>query len=151
MRVAIISILITASLSACALPGNTSPISEPWQLSLEVSGGFAGIHRQVTLSNTGELAATDHNTGANAAAQLSAADLGEVASLVSQIQLSDVPANNILQSCNDCFEYTLRMTIGGEQIEFVANDISLEDSPFAPLINKMNDLLQKALAGDFGE
>lgn len=147
MRVAIISILITAGLSACALPGNPPTISEPWQLSLEVSGGFAGIHRQLTLTNTGELAATDHITGATAAAQISAADLAEVASLVLQIQLSAAAAGD-LPPCNDCFEYILGISLGGEQIEIVANDISLEDSPFAPLVRKLNDLLQKSLSGD---
>jgi len=147
MRVAIISILITASLSACALPGNPSSISEPWQLSLEVSGGFAGIHRQLTLTNTGELAATDHITGANGAVQLSAAELGEVAGLVSQIQVPAASSGD-LPPCNDCFEYKLGVSLKGDQFEVVANDISLEDSPFAPLVRKLNDLLHKSLSGD---
>ncbi|MEX2143111.1 MAG: hypothetical protein WD740_00830 [Anaerolineales bacterium] len=148
MRVALVSILIAAGLSACTLPDPASGIPESWHLSLEVSGGLAGIHRQLTLSSLGELVATDHNTATVVALQISAAELIEVANLVSRIQLAATAPAGSLPPCNDCFEYTLGISLGREQIEIVANDISLADSPFAPLVSKLNDLLQKALTGD---
>jgi len=149
MRYAILYFVTAAILSACAVP-NPPSLTDSWELSLEVTGGLAGVQRQLSISNTGELIARDQASGAVVEVQVPAADLVALTSLLTQLPSPDMVVPETMAPCNDCFEYTLRVSMGGLQTDLVTNDVSLENSSYAPLISKLTDLLQKALAGEFG-
>ena len=127
---------VTPALATCEVSG-------PWQVELNVTGGFAGIERRVELDQTGRYEAKDEQSGqtveGRAASDVMADVVGGLSSLCQAVNDSRPPV------CADCFSYFLQAAIDGARYEVALSDANVTQSPAAPLIGVLVRLLQDAL------
>ena len=156
-----------AVLLACSLacvPGSVSAArvaqAEPaWQLTLRVTGGFAGRDRELALSSVGAVSVTDRRSSQQASGQLPA---GKLQALVPLVRAARTPAPAASYSgegsgrrCADCQQYTLTITrtIAGDagaverEIAVNVNDVTMEASGLAELIRALSQLQNRVFAG----
>jgi hypothetical protein len=110
---------------------------------LTVSGGFAGIEHKLEVDSSGAYEAEDLQSGAKVEGTLSAATTAQVEqglSGICQAQASGRPP-----ACADCFQYSLEVSVGGVTYQAVFNDLSLPESPVAPLVGTLTQILNEAL------
>lgn len=108
-----------------------------------VSGGFAGIHRQLTLSNDGHFTTTDQRTKERVELQASEEQLASIAGILEQLSFSvDARASSKSSGqCADCFQYSLTLTANGRRGAIVLDDLSLGDSKCAALIGLLSTMM----------
>ena len=116
---------------------------DAWQLTLQLTGGFAGIDRQLELSSTGELKAIDRRRGTQSTAQASASELAQIASMVADLKAVDAVREN---PCRDCVQYVLKIRLSGRSLLFNMNDVSLVGTPVEPLANALTGVLNRELS-----
>jgi hypothetical protein len=128
------------SATAPAAPG---PFAEPWRLEIHLSGGFAGLDRQLDLSSTGELTASDRRRDAHVTARVAAGDIAQINSLIPVAAVAS--ANRT--GCADCLLYDLTLHAHGQSVVVHLDDITLGRSGVEPLIRSLLTLLDRALTG----
>jgi hypothetical protein len=146
------ALLLSLILIACTFQATPAPTSkssacgEPvsWELTFDVSGGFAGRREHLELSNAGLLIAVDENAGQRIETQAAQVDLDMVAGLLAGVCL-EPGADKSPDGCADCFEYHLVVLMDGQTYEFHFNDVSLAESQLKALINNLSELLQRTL------
>jgi hypothetical protein len=114
-----------------------------WQLTLQLTGGFAGIDRQLELASTGELKVTDRRRGTQVITQASASELAQIASMVADLKSVDPVRGS---TCRDCIQYDLRIRLSGRSLLFSINDVSLVGTPVEPLVNVLTGALNRELS-----
>jgi hypothetical protein len=124
-------------------PSAPVPIGEPWRLEIHLSGGFAGLDRQLELSSTGELTASDRRRDTHITARLSAGEIAQIDALIPV-----APAVSASRTgCADCLLYDLTLYVHGQSVVVHLDDISLGRSGTEPLIRSLLTLLDSALTG----
>ena len=118
-------------------------IHDDWQLTLQLTGGFAGIDRQLELSSTGELKVTDRRRGTQVITQASATELAQIASMVADLKSVDAVRES---TCRDCVQYDLRIRLSGRSLLFNINDVSLVGTPVEPLAKVLTGVLNRELS-----
>ena len=118
---------------------------EAWKIQFTLSGGLRGLNRLVELSSLGQVTVNDLRKKTQASVQLPDEDLAKLAGLM--LQAAGLPALNRFSSCADCFEYRLDARLGRQAISLQANDISLADSGYSPLVSTLVDLQERVLSG----
>lgn len=118
-----------------------------WIIEYAISGGFAGIQRQLTLNSSGQLTATDQKLKKNVEQQISQKQLAEIINTLEQINFSLMNGNTskLSNRCADCFVYTLNLTADGSKGKITVNDLSLQDSKYIALIKLLSTMLDQAL------
>ncbi len=119
-----------------------------WNIVYGVSGGFAGIRRQMALESTGKATATDLKQKRTVKQEASREQMTKIANALSKI---DFPETQKTQSgrsnnCRDCFEYTIIMVSDRLQYRLHFNDLSLHSSPCAKLAGLLSIMMNQALA-----
>jgi hypothetical protein len=149
LRIAAASALLTvcsAGVWVVAAGQSSTPVpraADGWRVILTLSGGFAGVDRRLDVSSTGELSAADRGRGASVSRLATAPELAEIGMLAASVKppaSSRRPTN-----CRDCFEYALEIERGGERFATKFDDTNLPASGFAPLVNALTTLLNRAL------
>ncbi|MDX3243864.1 hypothetical protein, partial [Streptomyces sp. ME18-1-4] len=112
------------------------PVTGPDQklVTMTVSGGFAGVHREVVLRGDGTVRTTDR--GESAVRRTSTAQFTSLRTLLCDPELADVPSVTRNTGAADMFQYTLRF--GGRT---VMTDRSAEE----PALDRLIDALEKWL------
>ena len=125
-------------------PTNTAkPLpANQWSVNLTVTGGFAGIHKVMELSSNGSFQITDMRTGENKTRGLDKSELEKIIGLIEQIQGGENPFPS---ACADCFIYELTIQNGKETYRISLDDINLNDSEAAPLIEELMALGRSTL------
>lgn len=124
-------------------PSAPVPVGEPWRLEIHLSGGFAGLDRQLELSSTGELTASDRRRDTHFTARLPAGDIAQIDSLIPV-----APAESARRTgCADCLLYDLTLHAHGQSVVVHLDDTSLGRSGVEPLIKRLLTLLDRALTG----
>jgi hypothetical protein len=118
-------------------------VEAPWEVELVVSGGFAGVERKVEVDSSGKYEVEDLQTGAKVEGTLPAATLAQIEEELTGACQSDGTGRP--PACADCFNYSLEVTTGSSAYHLVLNDLSLSESPAAPLIQSLNELVAQAL------
>ena len=154
MSVAVLTLLcalvsggIGCSSNRISPPASTTPSMqdvshEVWQLTLQLTGGLAGMDRQLDLASTGELKVNDHRRGTQAIAVASASELAQIASMIAELKSVDV-ARGV---CRDCIQYDLRIRLSGRSLLFTTNDAGLVGTPLEPLANVLTGMLNRELS-----
>ncbi len=135
------------------LPASTTPkpgsptsecaVGETWTVGLSVTGGFAGVDQHLDLDQTGAYTAADLRQDRNVEGFLPPETVADVAELLPTV--CDATGSERLPPCADCFTYSLEVLLNQSRYSFVANDVSLSESPAAELTGLMNQLLSSAL------
>ena len=137
------------TLAACAMAQTASPpaqtaITDSWQLSFHLSGGFAGVDQRLELASTGALTARDRRRGTDVSARAPAEDMARIAALLADLKAIDSGGRS---TCRDCFEYDIEIQTRGRSLVFHLQDTSLSNSGMEPLVKALNSLLDDAVAG----
>lgn len=141
-------VLLLVSCQAVNTPLQPTPTKETedqsssWEAELLITGGFAGVQRGIKISSTGEVIIHGGNNNLQGQVQLSREDIEKFSRLINEIKEVRVQANP--PACADCFQYELNVSINGKHFQATVNDLNLQDSGVAPLINEMENLLAKA-------
>jgi hypothetical protein len=121
---------------------------EQWVVTLNTSGGFAGVRQRITMNERGEITFYNEKTGEEKRIQGEQRDIDEVQNALSALcgLATEASHERPTSQCADCFIYEL--TIESKSINLVveADDISIQESSYLPLISllkTLNDRIQK--------
>ncbi|MFG1670791.1 hypothetical protein [Streptomyces sp. Y7] len=114
------------------------PVTGPDQLlvTMEVTGGFAGVQKEVALRGDGTVHTTDK--GERAVHRTSAAQFTELRTLLGDPALDDVSDFTKNMQAADLFQYTLRF--GGRTVR---TDLSAEEPALDRLVHALSAWLPK--------
>jgi hypothetical protein len=143
---------VIAACSTARTPPSAAPTGPPvqnsnleaWSLTFRISGGFAGLDRELKLASSGELTATDRKRATPVVAQAPAGDLTRIASLVADAKSVDSVRPT---ACRDCLQFDVEIQTQGRSLVSQLNDMSLAGSGLEPLVRALTALLDRALAG----
>ena len=138
----------TLSLEPKLTPTSTRAISQSsqnWHIDLALSGGFAGYQRTLDLASSGELTVTNHRISKQITARAPQKDLEEITALVDKAQ--SYQPTKPMQTCSDCFLYTLDIRRDGQTLSVRVDDSVLVESGFEPLMSILTRLMDQALSG----
>ena len=121
--------------------------SGSWTIEYEVSGGFAGIRRQLNLSGNGRIIASDLKRKRRVEQQAPPEQLVKIAEALSKIDLSRLPATGpkLSNRCADCFQHALTVANADQHYKLYVDDTTLKDPACAELIGLLSSLLNQAL------
>jgi hypothetical protein len=117
-------------------------IEPPWTVELVVSGGFAGIEHKLEIDSSGGYQAEDVQAGTKVEGSLSAEMLAMVEG---QLPLVCQPSPGRPPACADCLQYSIEVTSASGNYQVVLNDVSLAQSPMAPLVDTLAQVMKDAL------
>lgn len=135
----------------CTAAGTSSSPSvekhKKWIIEYAISGGFAGIQRQLTLSSSGQLTAADKKFKKLTEQQISQEQLMEIGNILEQLDFSinEKNASRLGGKCADCFQYTLTLSVNDKKTTAILNDLTLQDSKYTQLIRFLSALMEQAL------
>ncbi len=139
---------MAALLSLC-LPGcgaqraTTTAPDDSWQVTFLVSGGFAGLDRQLVLASSGDATATDRRRNRQVTRPLSRDALKEIDSLIASAVSIDLPNRT---QCRDCYAYDIDVRTPKRQVTIRAGDDALGDSSAALLARALTRLVGQLLS-----
>ncbi len=141
-------VLIFSLLAACgAIPAGAEQLpglEGNWSITFTQSGGFVGVHRTVTITSDGKVAALDEREDRAGTIQLTEAELAELEAQISAARLNR-PAEAD-SGCADCFIYDLQIDSGNARFIVQLDDVTLPESGLQPLIQYLLDLMEQALS-----
>jgi hypothetical protein len=142
-----VSALVTCCLSAillfCSHPiGQTKPGT--WQITFQVSGGFAGLDRTLSVSNAGVISAEDRRRGVKATSQATVEDLAQIQSSLAVIKTASQVQRR--GQCRDCLLYDFDVVISGERFRAQLDDTTLPKSGLADLTTLLTALVNRTLS-----
>ena len=160
MPKAILILLVTIMLSACAAPPlpTSTPTPEPlgtptkpssaacgppstWTIQYNRSGGFAGFDETLTLDSTGSLTVQSKRPAIDDQKTISVEQVQAITGLLAQAcPFEPGPTNGV---CADCFFYKLDVEMDGRAYTVQASDVTLTKK-LQPLINALSQLLQES-------
>jgi hypothetical protein len=114
-----------------------------WTIDFTRSGGFAGQTLTLHLLSSGLLTASGQ--AANVRSQAPADKLAQIGLLLREACPFAGSAGSNPRDCQDCFSYTLQVSMGGQTFLLQATQGHLGN--LGSLIEALNALLEKALAG----
>ncbi|MFD9391642.1 hypothetical protein ACFWBB_13195 [Streptomyces sp. NPDC060000] len=125
----------SASVPATASPSPV-PVTGPDQrlVAMTVSGGFAGVNRQVVLRGDGTVRTTDG--GGSAVRRTTTAQFTTLRTLLGDPALADVPAFSLDGGAADRFQYTL---------QFDGRTVTTDRSTHEPALDRLIGALEKWL------
>jgi len=140
-----ILLVSSAILVACETSDTGSSTSKEvegdpgWQITLQTSGGFAGIRQKLVVSNKGMAQFTNQKTSTQINGITPPDDLIELASMVKTLP---VEAKSVLGDgrCRDCFSHVLQITENGQSRTIRVNGIVDPNAPVSRLLTKLNQL-----------
>ncbi len=135
--------------AAQPLPSLSGPGASPadsWHISLDQSGGFAGVQLHVEVSSDGRLTAEDQRSGKKLTNDLDAGQLAQLSELAQTVAASS-PRSAPRSTCADCFLYDLQVTSGAQSVHVQADDTTLASSGAQELISLLQQLRDSTLKG----
>jgi len=141
--------LLLVACQAINIPLKSTPQKENesqnrnWEVELSITGGFAGVQKRIKISSGGEVSISDENNNLQAQEQLSKEEIDRFSKLVDEIKGLQVMSNP--PECADCFQYDLNVKVDGTHFQATVNDLNLQNSGVAPLVNELVNMLTNAV------
>lgn len=153
-----IALIISIALSGCGratpqpLPSprplpthqQISDLAGAWMVSLQLSGGFAGLSQSIDISSDGTAVAKNERSNKTVKRQLTSDELSQLMTLVKSASLKS-PGGG-LPVCVDCFNYNIQINSDGGKFTAQFDDVSLPDSGMSSLVKYLRELMDKTLA-----
>ena len=121
-------------------PGDTN---SAWEVELYVTGGFAGVRKNIRISSSGEMVVRDEEKNKPIALNVQQTDLERVSKFVKAIER--LPQVSKSSSCVDCFQYELDILIEDSHFHASYDDENLNQSGLKPLIFELVRIMDSAL------
>src|SRR5688572_29564767 len=116
---------------------------ENWSLTLRVSGGFAGLNREMDLTSSGSATVTDLRRNRQVRQQVTPEELLEIDRLIVAAVSLDAQGPT---SCRDCLSYSIDLRRKEQLVTIRANDDSLSKSKNASLVHALSRLQNRLLS-----
>ncbi len=134
-------LVILFSMSSCVTQqhGTASVAQEPipWSVILSVSGGIAGVERNISIDSDGLVIINDLKTNKSSRSKINNKELALLSNLINQ-QTGSLKQPSTLftaNKCADCFQYKLSIRWQNGQKLAVFNDINLAKSPLKHIVH----------------
>ncbi len=146
-----ISLLLTAliMLGACRSPLSseksvTEESRNQWQVALNVSGGFAGLQRQLTIDNSGAFAASDRRAG-TIRGKLKTEQLTQLDELLGTLEGAITPQSrpSFPGGCADCLMSRLDVSFNGRHYSVTLRSGEVATPPYADLFAQLSMLMRE--------
>lgn len=126
----------------------TQEINHDWHASLNLSGGFAGINRQISVNSNGSLLASDERQQRKVAYTLTSEQLARLDVLLTALESAPAPPGTkaFPGRCADCITSRLSATVNGKRYTATAKSGEKTAQPYADLITQLAKLLHEALS-----
>lgn len=126
----------------------TQEIIHDWNASLSISGGFAGISRQISVNSDGSLLASDERQQRKVAHSLTSEQLARFDTLLTALESAPIPQSTkaFPGRCADCITSRLSATVNGKRYTATAKSGEKSAQPYADLIAQLAKLLREALS-----
>ena len=139
----IIVIIISSCSQLKSIPQPLPSPSSKWTVTLNQSGGIAGVLLTATVSSDGQLTAEDQRSHRSVTQTLPSQTLTKLNQLVSSTSVS---ATSTPQSgCADCFIYDLEIQTEESNFQVHVDDVTMKNSGAADLIAFVIKLRDDAL------
>ena len=106
-------VAVTLLISACGpavTAGTQADAARSWEVGFELSGGIAGMMKQMTISHDGRLVAENLRRRIHVEKRLSTDQMRELHRLIEQAQSAQGAAMGFPGRCADCTQYRLTVT-----------------------------------------
>jgi hypothetical protein len=135
-------------LSAC---NPTTPQADQaatdWSITLDISGGFAGLMQTLTLDQSGQGVLIDQRKKSRIEKQVTGQDLRTYAELVKN--LADAShAKSLPDQCRDCINYSLTVRYDSTVKRRAVNNLTLADSDAKQLLTRLMSLVTQMKTQD---
>lgn len=130
-------------------PAVTTQDLKSWSLQYQLSGGIAGLRRQLTLNSDNQLFAIDEKRNKRIRQQASPEQITNVTTLLENLKLpaASVAPFRLNNRCADCFQYRLALTFNNQQQTINLDDSQLQQNPeYAKLISLLSSILNQTLS-----
>lgn len=112
-----------------------------------MSGGFAGIRQSLIVDGNGLIIVQDDKRRKIIRWQLDPVRQAKIRTAFMKI---DTEARTMTQRldarCADCFQYTIKATVGGKRHQVVVNSTVLQDSPYHEVVHALTQILRETLS-----
>ncbi len=117
-----------------------------WTIMLSISGGFAGMRRQITIEENGKWQASDRRLG-HKAGKLTVEQLAKLEKTV--MVLEDTPPQSgpsFPGRCADCIEMKMDATVDGKSYKVTTHSGDGLAQPYANLLSQILPLIQESFS-----
>jgi hypothetical protein len=118
------------------------PLDEDWAVKMTLSGGFAGLRRNIRAYSDGSYIVVDEKVNDTFNGTLTENQLTELEGMISAVEFT---APKVPSVCADCFNYDVEIVSGSRKLLFSVDDMSLSDSGVADLVEFLRGLMDSAL------
>jgi len=136
---AVFAMVAVALLQVDASAQNTP---DTWTVVMRISGGIAGLDREIHLAGTGAFTATDRRRRLSTMGSMPAAPLAELNANISKITTA---ASRRDPACRDCLVYRFEITRATAILTADFDDLSVAGTPFEALARTLTTQLTEAL------
>ena len=137
------AVFAMSAASLLQLHPSAQNIRDTWTVVMHVSGGFAGLDREIRVGSSGAVTATDRRRQVSATASMPAAALADVDAIVSRLAASQ--ASKPPSRCRDCllYRFEIKRTTAAVTAEF--DDLTIAGTPFELLAKTLTTQLTETL------
>jgi hypothetical protein len=115
-----------------------------WRVALRVSGGFAGVDKELQVASTGECIAIDRRRNLHVSGRSTPEEVNRIASLIDDAKSHQAPRRN---DCRDCLLYDIELQTVGRPAGWQLNDVNLPTSGFEDLVKSLVAVMERAFSG----
>lgn len=127
------------------VPAQGPCVESEWRTELVISGGFAGIHREMSLDASGSLTTREQHSGNERSRVVGCETVQEVTALYEAAGAPPAAPGGFAPRCADCFTYTLKWYDGAKTLNYTVDSVGLEKSPYRPLLERLQALMDEPL------
>ena len=137
------ALFIPAAVSVVQLHASAQKPADTWTVLMHVSGGIAGLDREIRVASSGAVTAADRRRRLSSMGIVPAAVLAEIDAIVSKLP---APADQRPPSgCRDCLLYRLEIKRATIALTADFDDLSVAGTPFEQLVKTLTTQLTEAL------
>jgi hypothetical protein len=120
----------------------------PWQVKYNLSGGFAGIIKELTLNSDGQLIAVDSRNNIRKELSASPDQLGEIKKLLENLQTAVENVPKPTRNCFDCLNSKITITLDKKtySAELQNSGFGGGETNYQKLDSFLSKILDQALA-----
>jgi hypothetical protein len=133
---------VLLALSVLAPHASIQKAADSWTVVMRVSGGIAGLDREIQLASTGAFTATDRRRGVSATGSMPTAALADVGAIIAKLA---PPASKPPSACRDCLVYRFEIKREKAAVTAEFDDRSIAGTPFEALVKTLTTHLTEAL------
>jgi hypothetical protein len=135
-------VLVLGLISACGtLVDARDAAQQSWEVTLTISGGFAGVDRTVAASSDGALRVADRRRASDTTRPLTAGELQQTVGVLARLSADTTAAiDRRNPRCRDCFLYQIVYTRDGTRRQATLDSTTLASSPYAALVELLTGL-----------